>query len=140
MMGDTWVEMFGNATTNQTTLPNADSRRLVNSTGATPNSPPQASQVRINCSIARVIATYNSRASSFGVLCWFGIKPSIQKAKELGVHFGRKKLLSPQQITELHLKREQGTLIKILMKDFDLSKASVYRYLVRDTSVQSSNP
>jgi DNA invertase Pin-like site-specific DNA recombinase len=64
----------------------------------------------------------------------------IQKAKELGVHFGRKKLLSPQQITELHLKREQGTLIKILMKDFALSKASVYRYLVRDTSVQSSNP
>ena len=60
----------------------------------------------------------------------------IQKAKELGVHFGRTKLLSPVQITELHLKREQGTLIKVLMKEFALSKASVYRYLGKSTSSQ----
>lgn len=63
----------------------------------------------------------------------------IQKAKELGVHFGRTKLLSPVQITELHLKREQGTLIKVLMKEFALSKASVYRYLGESTSSQLSN-
>jgi DNA invertase Pin-like site-specific DNA recombinase len=63
----------------------------------------------------------------------------IQKAKELGVHFGRKKLLSAQQVTELHLRREQGTLIKILMKDFTLSKASVYRYLGKSTDSQFSN-
>ena len=61
----------------------------------------------------------------------------IQKAKELGVHFGRKKLLSAQQVTELHLLREQGTLIKVLMKDFALSKASVYRYLAKSASSQS---
>jgi len=42
-------------------------------------------------------------------------KDGIQKAKELGVHFGRKKLLSTQQVTELHLLREQGTLIKTLI-------------------------
>lgn len=53
----------------------------------------------------------------------------IQKAKEQGVHFGRKQRLTAPQITELHHRREQGTLIKTLMKDYDLSKASVYRYL-----------
>jgi DNA invertase Pin-like site-specific DNA recombinase len=61
----------------------------------------------------------------------------IQKAKDLGVHFGRKKLLSPQQITELHLQREQGTLIKVLMKDFGISKASVYRYLAKFASSEA---
>jgi DNA invertase Pin-like site-specific DNA recombinase len=58
----------------------------------------------------------------------------IHKAKELGVRFGRKQILSAPQITELHLRREQGTLIKILMKDFALSKASVYRYLGKSAS------
>jgi BON domain len=58
----------------------------------------------------------------------------IHKAKELGVRFGRKQLLSASQIVELHLRRAQGTLIKILMKDFSLSKASVYRYLKKNAS------
>lgn len=58
----------------------------------------------------------------------------IHKAKELGVRFGRKQLLSASQIVELHLRRAQGTLIKILMKDFSLSKASVYRYLKKTAS------
>jgi DNA invertase Pin-like site-specific DNA recombinase len=53
----------------------------------------------------------------------------INKAKELGVKFGRSKLLSPPQVIELQLQRQQGVLIKTLMKDFSLSKASVYRYL-----------
>lgn len=57
----------------------------------------------------------------------------IQKAKERGVHFGRRKLLSALQVIELRLKREQGTLIKILMKDFGVSKATVYRYLRKST-------
>jgi predicted transcriptional regulator YheO len=42
--------------------------------------------------------------------------------------------LSASQIVELHLRRAQGTLIKILMKDFSLSKASVYRYLKKIAS------
>lgn len=63
----------------------------------------------------------------------------INKAKELGVRFGRSKRLSQEQIVELRLQRKQGVLIKILMKDFDLSKASVYRYLGNSTSSPSEN-
>jgi DNA invertase Pin-like site-specific DNA recombinase len=53
----------------------------------------------------------------------------IQKAKEKGVRFGRQKTLTAQQVTELRKKRQQGVLIKALMKDYAVSKASVYRYL-----------
>lgn len=55
----------------------------------------------------------------------------ILKAKANGVHFGRVKQLSPSQIRELQDKREQGTLIKTLMQEYKLSKASVYRYLTQ---------
>jgi hypothetical protein len=34
-----------------------------------------------------------------------------------------------QQIAELRDRRDQGALIKALMKEYGLSKASVYRYL-----------
>lgn len=53
----------------------------------------------------------------------------IQKAKERGVRFGRKRRLTPAQIAELQTKRRQGMLIKMLMKEYNLSKASVYRNL-----------
>ena len=53
----------------------------------------------------------------------------IRKARERGVSFGRKQKLTTQQVTELRHRREQGTLIKTLMHDYRLSKASVYRYL-----------
>lgn len=53
----------------------------------------------------------------------------IRKAKERGVHFGRKKSLTEKQVAELRRRRDKGTLIKTLMKDYDLSKASIYRYL-----------
>jgi DNA invertase Pin-like site-specific DNA recombinase len=53
----------------------------------------------------------------------------IQKAKERGVHFGRKKRLTVQQVAELRDRWDQGALIKALMKEYSLSKASVYRYL-----------
>jgi DNA invertase Pin-like site-specific DNA recombinase len=53
----------------------------------------------------------------------------IQKAKERGVQFGRKKSLTDGQTAELRKRREQGDLIKTLMKDYDISKATVYRYL-----------
>ncbi len=52
--------------------------------------------------------------------------------KERGVAFGRKKKLTTQQIGEMRQRRKQGTLIKTLMKDYDLSKASVYRLLEED--------
>lgn len=53
----------------------------------------------------------------------------IQKAKARGVRFGQDKKLTAQQIAELQARRQQGTLIKTLMKDYRISKATVYRYL-----------
>ena len=50
----------------------------------------------------------------------------IQKAKERGLSFGRKKKLTRED--QLRQRREQGELIKALMKDYNLSSASVYRY------------
>lgn len=56
-------------------------------------------------------------------------KEGIQKAKERGVKFGKRKKLTSQQIAELQRRRNEGVLIKTLMKEFNLSKSSVYRYL-----------
>jgi DNA invertase Pin-like site-specific DNA recombinase len=56
----------------------------------------------------------------------------IRKAQERGVHFGRKKTLTPAQVAELRHRRLHGALIKTLMQDYGLSKASVYRYLGAD--------
>ncbi len=53
----------------------------------------------------------------------------IQKAKKRGVAFGRQKKLSGKEVQKLREQRGQGTLIKDLMKEYNLSKASVYRYL-----------
>ena len=53
----------------------------------------------------------------------------INKAKERGVAFGRKRKMTTQQIEELRERRKEGVLIKTLMADYNLSKASVYRYL-----------
>jgi len=56
----------------------------------------------------------------------------IVKAKERGIKFGKSKALSSKQIVELKNKRQEGVLIKTLMKDFNLSKSSIYRYLSKD--------
>ena len=61
----------------------------------------------------------------------------IQKAKERGIRFGRKKTLTTTQIAALRHRRTQGVRIKTLMHDYGLSKASVYRYL-RDTNASRS--
>ena len=61
----------------------------------------------------------------------------IQNAKERGSRFGRKKTLTIQQIAALRHQRTQGVLIKTLMQDYGLSKASVYRYL-HDTNASLS--
>ena len=53
----------------------------------------------------------------------------INKAKERGVAFGRKRKMTQEQIDELRERRKSGVLIKTLMADYNLSKASVYRYL-----------
>ena len=61
----------------------------------------------------------------------------IQKAKERGVSFGRKRKLTQEECDQLRRRREQGELIKSLMKDYGLSKASVYRYLGEANTFQS---
>jgi DNA invertase Pin-like site-specific DNA recombinase len=53
----------------------------------------------------------------------------IAKAKEKGVKFGAQARLNVAEIDQLRQRRENGELIKTLMADYGLSKASVYRYL-----------
>ena len=53
----------------------------------------------------------------------------IVKAKKRGVAFGRQQKITHEQQQELKRKRENGVLIKNLMREYRLSKASVYRYL-----------
>lgn len=53
----------------------------------------------------------------------------INKAKQKGVKFGAQKKLTDEQVEKLKAKRADGFLIKTLMKEYKLSKASVYRYL-----------
>lgn len=50
-------------------------------------------------------------------------------SKSRGVEFGRKNKLTNEQIIEMKQKREQGMLIKDLMSEFRISKASVYRIM-----------
>ena len=61
----------------------------------------------------------------------------IQKARERGVHLGRQKRLTSQQSAALRQQRAQGVLIKTLMREYHLSKASVYRYLGDTEAVRS---
>lgn len=56
-------------------------------------------------------------------------KDGIEKAKARGIPFGRHKSLSSQQIANLVAKRQQGTTISSLIKEYNISKATVYRYL-----------
>ena len=53
----------------------------------------------------------------------------IKKAKDRGVQFGKRPALTDDQILELRQKRKHGTLIKDLMAQYGLSKATIYRYL-----------
>ena len=53
----------------------------------------------------------------------------ISLARKNGVKFGRKKALTETQVQELRQKRTDGFLIKDLMEQYSLSKASVYRAL-----------
>ncbi len=58
----------------------------------------------------------------------------IEKAKENGVKFGRQAVLTEVQVAEMRMKRETGILIKNLMSEYGLSKASVYRLLESDSA------
>ncbi|WP_282078828.1 recombinase family protein [Epibacterium ulvae] len=56
----------------------------------------------------------------------------IKKAKDRGVQFGKRPALTNDQIVELRDKRASGTLIKDLMAEYSLSKATIYRYLTKN--------
>ncbi|MBO9436895.1 recombinase family protein [Ruegeria sp. R13_0] len=56
----------------------------------------------------------------------------IKKAKDRGVQFGKRPALTNDQIVELRDKRASGTLIKDLMAEYSLSKATIYRYLTEN--------
>ncbi len=56
-------------------------------------------------------------------------REGIAKAKQRGVKFGASKKLTSAQIDALRKEREAGFLIRELMKNYGLSKSSVYRYL-----------
>src|SRR5580704_4092958 len=53
----------------------------------------------------------------------------INKAKNAGISFGRRKSLTVQQVLDLKVKRQNHVLIKDLMREYGISEASVYRYL-----------
>lgn len=58
-----------------------------------------------------------------------GDHPVSAKAKDRGVQFGKRPALTDNQIIELHENRARGSLIKDLMAEYSLSKATIYRYL-----------
>jgi len=53
----------------------------------------------------------------------------ILKAKAQGVQFGPQRKLSDEQLIELKQRRDRGELVKDLMADYGISKATLYRYL-----------
>jgi DNA invertase Pin-like site-specific DNA recombinase len=53
----------------------------------------------------------------------------IEKAKAKGIQFGRKAKLTNSQIIEMKNKRESGMLIKDVMAEYKISKATVYRLM-----------
>jgi len=53
----------------------------------------------------------------------------IAKAKTKGVQFGRKAVLNVGQVEQLKKKRKAGVLIRVLMSEYGVSKATVYRLL-----------
>jgi DNA invertase Pin-like site-specific DNA recombinase len=53
----------------------------------------------------------------------------IARALALGTHFGREKQLKADKILELVEKRSQGVPMKVLMAEYKLARASIYRYL-----------
>ena len=53
----------------------------------------------------------------------------IQKAKDKGVQFGRKRQFSDDDVTAMRQLRAEGTLIKDIMAKFSISKPHLYRLL-----------
>ena len=59
-------------------------------------------------------------------------------AMERGVKFGAKPKLTSAQIAEMRDKRANGVLIRELMREYSLSKASVYRLMKDEEEVEAA--
>ena len=64
----------------------------------------------------------------------------IKKAKERGTRFGRKPLLIPEMIQQVRKLKKTGKTVPEIMRQTDLSKASVYRALARRCQVHAMSP
>jgi DNA invertase Pin-like site-specific DNA recombinase len=62
----------------------------------------------------------------------------IAKAKERGVHFGRKPDLTPEKIAQIKALRAEGTTVPAIIRQVRLSKATIYRALAANSF--PSNP
>ena len=58
----------------------------------------------------------------------------IAAALHRGVHFGQKPHLTPVQVAHLRQGRRDGLLIRQLMQQYGLSRATIYRYLGQEQS------
>ncbi len=58
----------------------------------------------------------------------------IKKAKDRGIQFGKRPALTADQIAELREKRKRGTLIRELIAEYSLSKATIYRCLAENSA------
>ena len=56
----------------------------------------------------------------------------IKRARDRGVHLGRKKQISDEEIQLLQQKRKEGVLIKDLAEEYGVQPMSIYRYLNMD--------
>lgn len=59
------------------------------------------------------------------------------KAKARGAPLGRYKILSSQEIARLQAKRQQATTIRILIQEYSISKATIYRYPRKGLNISS---
>jgi DNA invertase Pin-like site-specific DNA recombinase len=56
-------------------------------------------------------------------------KEGILKVKECSVKFGKRRKFTAEHDAEIQCNREQGVIIKTFVRDYDLSKTSLYNYL-----------
>jgi DNA invertase Pin-like site-specific DNA recombinase len=56
-------------------------------------------------------------------------REGILAAQAKGKHFGRTKMLTPAQVTEMHQLRASGMPVAELKKHYGLTRTSIYRYL-----------
>ena len=58
-------------------------------------------------------------------------REGILAAQKKGKHFGRAKMLTPDQVDELHHLRASGVQVAELRKRYGMTRTSIYRYLAQ---------